>query len=166
MTSTSSPSTGNDKRRVDRVAEGIEDAGDVEIDGLGVWTQTLLIGREMYSAKQPGTVHADAAGVSTKMTPSGQAVAAPAADDVAFAADDLPGKKSATFEPTSTISPTNSWPIDHRDGDRLLRPVVPVVDMEIGAADGSALDPDQDVVDADPGDGNVFQPQPGSRRVF
>jgi hypothetical protein len=41
---------------------------------------------------------------------AGQAVAAAAADDVPLAADDVAGWKSLTFEPTSTISPTNSWP--------------------------------------------------------
>ena len=44
----------------------------------------------------------------------------------------------------------------------LLRPVVPFVDVQIGAADAGAVDADQDVVDADLRFGNVFEPQPGS----
>ena len=72
-----------------------------------------------------------------------------------------PAWKSLTFEPTSTISPTNSWPIDHRHGDRLLRPGVPVVDVHVGAADAGAQHPDQHVVDADLRLRHVLQPQPG-----
>jgi hypothetical protein len=33
--------------------------------------------------------------------------------------------------------------------------------VHIGAADGSAIDADQDVVDADGGDGNLIEPQTG-----
>ena len=40
-----------------------------------------------YSAKQPGTVHADADGVAAQVTTAGAAVAAVAAGDVAFARD-------------------------------------------------------------------------------
>jgi hypothetical protein len=44
------------------------------------------------------------------MTPAGHAVATEAADDVALAADNVPVLEILTFEPISTISPTNSWP--------------------------------------------------------
>ena len=44
-----------------------------------------------YSAKAPGPVDADALGVLAQMPPAGQAVAAAAADDVPFAADDVAG---------------------------------------------------------------------------
>ena len=61
--------------------------------------------------ESPGPIDADALGVRTEMTPARQTVAAAPADHVPFAADDLAGWKSFTFEPTATISPTNSCPI-------------------------------------------------------
>ena len=70
-----------------------------------------------------------------------------------------PGKKSATLEPTSTISPDEFVADRHGHGNGLLRPVVPFVDVDVGAADAGAQHADQHVVDADLGDVDVFQPQ-------
>ena len=53
-----------------------------------------------------------------------------------------------TLEPTSTISPTNSWPTTSGVVDRLGRPRVPRLDVQVGAADAGLADADQDVVDA------------------
>ena len=47
------------------------------------------MGSARYSREGPGTVDADAFGVGAEMTPARQAIAAAAADHVAFAADDL-----------------------------------------------------------------------------
>ena len=38
-------------------------------------------------------------------------------------------------------------PDDHRDGDRLLRPRIPLIDMHIGATDCGLADLDQNVID-------------------
>ena len=64
-----------------------------------------------------------------------------------------PGKKSSTLEPTSTISPDELVADRHRHGDGLLRPLVPLVDVDVGAADAGAQHLDQHVVDADRRDG-------------
>jgi hypothetical protein len=45
----------------------------------------------------------------------------------------------------------------HRDGNRLLRPLIPLVDVQIGAADGGALDLDQHVVGARFGLGHILE---------
>ena len=50
---------------------------------------------------------------------------------------------------------------DEGDGDGLLRPGVPLVDVEVGAADAGVEDADFDVVDADVGLGDVFEPEAG-----
>src|ERR1035441_9709125 len=44
-------------------------------------------------------------------------------------------------------------------GNGLLRPLVPLVDVDIGAADAGPQHVNQDVVDADFGRGHVRQPQ-------
>src|SRR5262249_16982412 len=47
----------------------------------------------------------------------------------------------------------------HRHGNRLLRPLIPVEDVKVGAANSRSQDPNKDVIDADGGLGNVSQPQ-------
>jgi hypothetical protein len=47
----------------------------------------------------------------------------------------------------------------YRDG--LARPIVPLVDVHVGAANARAVHADQDVVDADAGLVDVFQPEAG-----
>jgi hypothetical protein len=51
-------------------------------------------------------------------------------------------------------------PHDHGDGDGLLRPGVPVPDVDVRAADGGPQDLDADVVDAIGRFGLFLQPQP------
>ena len=70
-----------------------------------------------------------------------------------------PAWKSFTFDPTATISPTNSWPIIIGTGIVRWRPRVPVSDVQVGAADARAADADQDVVQAVLGLGDVLEPQ-------
>ena len=50
---------------------------------------------------------------------------------------------------------------DQAVGDGALGPVVPVVDVDVGAADARAVDAYEHVVDADFRFGNVFEPQAG-----
>ena len=104
-----------------------------------------------------GAVDADAAGVGAEVAAAGHAVATAPADDVALAADQV-----AYLEVVDVGADLDDLAdelvADHqRHRDRRLRPGVPGVDMEVGAADAGLLDPDQDVVDADRGLGNVAQ---------
>ena len=48
-------------------------------------------------------------------------------------------------------------PDHHGDGDRLLGPGVPVINVNVGAADRTFLDADENVVRSDLGNGNFFQ---------
>src|SRR5215831_14191099 len=54
----------------------------------------------------------------------------------------------------------------HRDGNRLLRPFIPIEDVKVGAANSSSQDPNEDVVDADAGLGNISKPQTGFSSGF
>ena len=101
---------GEGERGVDGVAEGIEDGGDFERDAGGV-PPDVGHGQDDELGEGAVAIDADADGVGAEMAAAGEAVAAASADDVAFAGDDVAGEKSATLEPTSTISPTNSWPM-------------------------------------------------------
>jgi hypothetical protein len=47
----------------------------------------------------------------------------------------------------------------HGYGNRLLRPLIPIEDVKVGAANSSSQNANEDVVDSDGGLGNVSQPQ-------
>ena len=120
----------------------------------------------MYSAKAPVRVHADALGVRAQVAAPGEAVAAAPAHEVAFAADDVAGGEVGDVGADLDDLADELVPDHHRHRDRLLRPRVPVVDVQIGAADAGPVDPDQHVVDPDFGFGHVLEPQSGLRLGF
>ncbi len=147
--STSSPSTWNESAVCTALPKGSKIGGHVVGDALVEWTQTLVMGRARYSAKAPG-----------RFTPtplvSAQRWRRPARQ--------LRQRPQTTWPSPLTISP--GWKsadvgadLDdlahelvadhHRHGDGLLRPGVPVVDVQVGAADAGAVHADQHVVDAD-----------------
>ena len=51
---------------------------------------------------------------------------------------------------------------DHGDGDGLLGPLVPLVNVDVGAADAGLADADQDVVNAKSGSGTSSSQRPRS----
>src|SRR6187402_12023 len=55
---------------------------------------------------------------------------------------------------------------DHRHRDRLLRPGIPLIDVNVGAADAGAIHVDKHVVDAYFGPGNIFEPETRLRIAF
>ena len=79
---------GERERGVDGVAEGIEDRRDVEVDARRVLPDVRHRQRDVLG-ERAGAVDADALGVRAQMAPPGHAVAAAAADEVPFAADDV-----------------------------------------------------------------------------
>ena len=94
------------------------------------------------------------------MSPAGQAVAAAAADDVPFAADEVADLEVAHVGADGGHLSDELVTDDHRHGDRLLRPGIPAVDVEIGAADPGLAHADQDVVDAGLRLRHVLEPEP------
>ena len=74
--------------RVHGIAEGVEDRGDVEVDLVGV-PPGVHRGQGDVLGEGAVALDADADGVGAQVPAAGQAVAAPAADDVALAADEV-----------------------------------------------------------------------------
>ena len=164
--STSSPSTSNESAVCTALPNGSKIAATSRSIAVGVMPD---VGHRQGDVlgERARAVHADALGVLAEVPAAGQAVAAAAADHVPLAADDVARDGSrSTFEPTSTISPTNSWPTTIGTGIVFACPGVPVVDVQVGAADAGAVHADQHVVDADLGLGDVLQPQPRLRARF
>ena len=116
-------------------------------------------GQDDVFGEGSGAVDADSAGEGAEMAAAGEAVAAASADDVAFAADEVAGLEVVDVGADLGDLADEFVADDEGDGDGLLRPGVPVVDVEVGAADAGLEDADLDVVDAGFGFGDVFEPE-------
>ena len=121
------------------------------------------MGSAMYSANAPVAVDADALGVRAEVAAPGHAVAAAPADEVALAADEVAGVKVVDVAADLDDLADELVSDDQRHRHGALRPGVPVVDVQIGAADAGAQHADQHIVDAEGRLGNVFEPQAGRR---
>src|SRR5450759_5285701 len=146
------------ERGVHRVAEGVEDGGDVEIDSL-VMTPDIGHRQRDVFGESAWPVYADPHGVGAQVAPAGEAVAAAAANHVAFPADQIAREEIGDIG-THRFNPADELVADrHGHGNRLLRPIVPLEDVDVGAADAGLQYANQDVVDADLRDDDVLQPQ-------
>ena len=104
-------------------------------------------------------VDADAEGVGAEMAAAGEAVAAASADDVAFAADELADGDVGDVGADVDDFADELVADDEALADGGAGPGVPVVDVEVGAADAGGEDADFDVVDAHLGLGDVLEPE-------
>jgi hypothetical protein len=100
------------------------------------------------------------------MPPTGETIAAMTANNVTFARHEIARRK--TFHPSADAldHADKFMPDDHRHRDRLLRPGVPVVNVDIGPADRSFPDPDEHVVVAHFRHRHFLEPKPGFRLAF
>ena len=159
VTSTSSPSTGNVSAVWTALPNGskiaatssstpgpvVPDVGHRQRDVLGERARPL---------------HAEPDRVRAEVPPAGHAVAAAAADDVPLAADDVARVEVAHVRADLDDLADELVPDHERHRDRLLRPGVPRVDVQVGAADAGLAHADQDVVDPDLRLGHVLEPEP------
>ena len=129
-------------------------------------TQTLVIGSDEVLGERAGAIDADALGVLAQMPPAGQAIAATPADDVPLAADDVADVEVLDVRADLDDLADELVADDHRHRDRLLGPGVPVVDVQVGAADAGPQDLDEHVVDADLRDRHFFQPEALAASLF
>ena len=105
-----------------------------------------------------GPVDADAFGVAAQMRAPGAAIAAEAAHDVPFARHPLADFQRVDVTPDRLDHPDIFMADDHRHGDRGLRPFVPIIDMQIRAADRRLPHFDQHVRRADFGSWRALAP--------
>ena len=151
---------GERERRVHGVPERVEDRRHLLVDPGPVVPDVRHRQRRRSSANAPGPLHAEPDRVGAQVAPAGHAVAAAAADDVPLAADDVAGAEVAHVRADLDDLADELVPDHERHGNRLLRPRVPLVDVEVGAADPGLAHPDQDVVDPDLRLGHVLEPEP------
>jgi hypothetical protein len=132
---------------VDGVAKRIEDCGDLVGDAgrvapdVGHWEDHIF-------GEGSVAIDADSESMGAEVTAAREAVSAATADDVTFSADELTdgeiGDVGADGYDFADELVTNDEPLtDGRSG-----PGIPVVNMEVGAADAGVENADFDVVDA------------------
>ncbi len=151
---------GEGERGVDGVAERIEDACDFRVHSIPVHPHVGHGERNVFG-EGARPIDSDAAGVRAKVTAAGEAVAASPANDVAFAADDLARKEVGDIGANGDNFAHELMANRHGHRNGAARPIVPVQDVDVGAADGGSIHADQNVVDADLRDGNFFEPEAG-----
>ncbi len=158
--STSSPTTSNLRAQWVALPKGSRKAA-MSSEMSGGSLKALLAGRSRYSAKQPGRLTPTPTVLRQRWRlPARQLRQWP---QVMWPSPETrsPAAKPLTSLPTSTISPTNSWPTCIGTGMVRCGPLVPVVDVDVGAADGRLADLDEDVVGADLGDRHLLHPDAG-----
>ena len=152
--------------RVDGVAERVEDrlhvARDIRVMGPDVGhRQRQVLG------ERAGPVDADPLRVLAQVPAPRQAVAAPAADHVALAADDFADVEILDIGAGLDDLAHELVADHHRHRNRLLRPGIPDFDMNVSTANPGAQHLDEDVVDPDPrARGTSSSQRPGLASFF
>ena len=150
------------ERGVDRVAERVEDRGDLLVDARPVVPD---VGHRQGDVLGERAVppDAEADGVRAQVPPAREAVAAAAADDVALAADEVAGVEVHDVAADLDDLADELVADDQRRMDGLRRPGVPRLDVQVRPADPRLVDADQDVVDPDRRLRDLAQDEPRSR---
>ena len=108
-----------------------------------------------------GPIHADALGVRAKMTPPGKTIAAMSTSDVAFA-DNKIARRKAFHVIADKIDHADKFMADrHRHRNRFLGPGVPIIYVDVGAADGRLQDANEDIICACFRNRDFLEPQAG-----
>ena len=153
------------QRRVHGVAQRVEDGQGVERDPLVRRPHVDRREREVLG-EGAGSGRADAHAVRTEVTATGAAVAAVAADDVPLAGRQLPELETAHPFAERDDPAHELVAGDQRHGQRALRPLVPLVDVHVRAADGGLEHADHHFAGAGAGDGDALQRQTRSAVVL
>jgi hypothetical protein len=83
------------------------------------------------------------------MASSGTTVAAHAAGNMSFGGNPVSNTEALYLNATLDDLTTEFVPDGHWYRDRFTCPVIPLIDMDVGAAYRSSFDPDQDIVVSD-----------------
>ncbi len=94
------------------------------------------------------------------MTSARQTVSASATNNVSFATNNLARVEIGHVGTCLNDLTDELVSDDHRHRNRLLRPRVPVVDVDVSAADARSINLDQNIVDANLRLWDIFQPKP------
>mmetsp|Transcript_85169 Transcript_85169/g.244467 ORF Transcript_85169/g.244467 Transcript_85169/m.244467 type:complete len:357 (-) Transcript_85169:188-1258(-) len=144
--------------RVRGISQGVHEACHI-VRHFVVELEDILGGKAEVFCEGTGPINTDTGGRPAQVPPAGAAIAAHSARDVTFANDagtqlQAPHLGAELLDHTTVLVAN-----DHRGRDGALRPVVPLVDVDVGAADGRLLDLDQHVIRANRGLRHVHEGQ-------
>src|SRR6187399_689016 len=100
------------------------------------------------------------------MPSAGKTVSAASTNHMAFTGDQLSRLKVIDVRTHRHDFADELMANRHRDRNGLLRPFVPVVDVNIRTADSGPENTDKDVIDSDFRFGNILEPETGLRVRF
>ena len=125
----------------------------------GQWCQMFVIGSDTYSANAPGRCTPSPIECAQRCLRPAMQLRQRPQTTCPSPLTTSPGWKSLTFGSDLDDLADELVADDERDGDRLLRPCVPRVDVQVGAADAGLAHADEDVVDPDLRLGHVLEPE-------
>src|SRR5215469_5236644 len=140
------------------VAERIKNCCDFAID-VGIEPPDVGHRQNDVLGKSARPVYSHSLRVGTQVATPGEAVPAAAANHVALAADQFSRMKVRYVRPDFDNFTDKFVPDDERNLYGFLRPVVPVVDVEIGSANPGLENTNLDVVNTNFRLLHIFQPQ-------
>ena len=146
------------KHGMDRVAERIEDRAELVVDVVG---QRHDVERRHPHIFGKGARNVDANPARVRIEMIAAAARRPAlhADHMALTRHALADLKTSHIGPKFGDLARVFVAHGHRRRDRLLRPLVPIEDMDVGAADAGLVYLDQYIVGANLGDRLLLEPQ-------
>ena len=148
---------------MERIAHGIVNGahivGDVVVERPNIGSRHGDVVREA-----PIAIYADDLGVGADVGVAGAAEHTPAIDDVAFCRHPIADVNRGHQAPdlldiAGELVAHDEWRFQSAAG-----PLVPRIDVDVGAADSSATNPDQDLVLSDRRLGDLHEIQPGTSR--
>jgi hypothetical protein len=150
---------------VNGVAERVENRRDFEIDAGIVLPDISHRERNVFGEAAVG-IDSDAFRIGTSVTTSSHTIPAATANQMTFAADYVADLKIIDVSPDFNDFAHKFVPQNGRNFYRLLRPIVPVPNMNVRSADSRLFDANQNVVDSHCRFWNVFDPQTDLRFAF
>src|SRR5262249_43461023 len=112
------------------------------------------------------TIHPDTVSVRTEVAATGETIAAASAYDVALTAHDIVREEVGHIGANLDDLANKLVADRHKHKDGLLRPFVPLVDVNVDAADAVFEDANEHVVDADLGLLDILEPESGFAVAF
>jgi hypothetical protein len=140
-----------------RIPKGIEDGRDFERHG-GIMPPDVAHGKHEVFGESARPIDSHPLRVSAKVAAPRQAVATSSADHVALPADQFADVEVGNVGPDFDHLADELVPDHQRDRNGGLGPIVPLINVEVGAANTGEKNLHFDVIDADFRLGNVRQP--------
>ena len=130
---------------MNRIAQRVEYRLDIR-GNFGVVIPHIGLRQRDIFGKGAGPIHPHALGVIAQMATAGHAIPAMTANDVTFATDAIAEAKIVDVIADLHDFPDEFMADNPGNGNGLLSPFVPFMNMQVGPADSGAIDLDQHVV--------------------